>query len=166
MSGQARRFGIACPRFWWGSCARTLNDCPCSRRSRRASCRAGGMLLGQRPDAGDRLNSANDAPLAPTCGSGDRGRVDDLTFRTTGRQLRNLLIGAVVVTALGAAAGVAVADHAGGGGGPLPSAIGLGIAALIYLYALVAYAVAHTECTPAGIRTRGLGGRRSCRWAD
>lgn len=45
-------------------------------------------------------------------------------------------------------------------------AIGAGVAGLICLYASIAYARAFTECTPAGLRTRGLAGTRTCPWAE
>ncbi len=45
-------------------------------------------------------------------------------------------------------------------------ATGLGIAALVYQYAFVAYSIAYTECTAKGIRTRGLAGRRDCPWTQ
>ena len=92
--------------------------------------------------------------------------VHSLTFRITSRQLRNLLIGALFITAAAVGSGIAAADRAGPGGRTMASAVGLGIAALLYFYAVAAYAVARTECKPTGIRTRGLGGPRSCGWAD
>jgi hypothetical protein len=93
--------------------------------------------------------------------------VDSLIFRTTGRQRRNLLIGAVLLTGVAAPVDAAVAaSHAHLSGQALTYLIALGVAALIYLYACVAYAAARTECALTGIRTWGLGGRRSCPWAE
>ena len=45
-------------------------------------------------------------------------------------------------------------------------AIGAAVGGLICLYATMAYARAFTECTPAGLRTRGLARTRECPWAD
>ncbi len=92
--------------------------------------------------------------------------VHSLTFRITSRQLRNLLIGALFITATAVGSGIAAADRAGPGGSTMASAVGLGIAALLYFYVVAAYAVARTECKPTGIPTRGVGGPRSCAWAD
>jgi hypothetical protein len=92
--------------------------------------------------------------------------VHSLTFRITSRQLRNLLIGALFLTATAVGSGIAAADRAGPAGSTMASAVGLGIAALLYFYVVAAYAAARTECKPTGIRTRGLGGPRSCLWAD
>ncbi len=85
-------------------------------------------------------------------------------FRITTRQRRNLLIGTAIVTV--AATGLSVAAAIGwGSGGTLGAyAIGAGIGALVSLYASLAYAIAFTECTAAGIRSRGLAGRRYCPW--
>src|SRR5260370_30402912 len=92
--------------------------------------------------------------------------VHSLTFRITSRQLRNLLIGALFITATAVGSGIAAADRAGPGGSTMASAVGLGIAALLYFYVVAAYAVARTECKPTGIPTRGGGGPSSCAWAD
>ena len=40
------------------------------------------------------------------------------------------------------------------------------LGALVCLYAFTAYLLAVTECTPAGIRTRGLAGSRRCSWSQ
>ena len=80
-----------------------------------------------------------------------------LTFRISARQLRGL---SLFVLALGGAA------VAWAGVGMVAFAISAGLVALIGLWALVMYIRAFTECTPTGIRTRGLAGTRECRWAD
>jgi hypothetical protein len=91
----------------------------------------------------------------------------DLEFRITGSQRRNLLTGTAVLILVAAMLGVAAAlTHSGLGGPAAPYAVGAGLGALINFYAYVSYVMAYTECKPDGIRTRGLGGRRDCPWAQ
>ena len=79
-----------------------------------------------------------------------------LIFRVTAGQRRALLITAAVITVLAAALAWA---------GPAVLAAGVGIAALFTVYYAVAYATAYTECTPAGLRARGVTWRRFLPWA-
>src|SRR5260370_22898184 len=60
--------------------------------------------------------------------------VHSLTFRITRRQLRNLLIGALFITATAAGTGVAAAGRGGPGGSTLAHAVGLGIAPPLDFY--------------------------------
>lgn len=85
-------------------------------------------------------------------------------FRVTTRQRRNLLTSTAILTAL--ATGLTTAAAIGWGSGETlwAYAIGAGIGAVVSLYACLAYAIAFTECTAAGIRSRGLAGRRYCPW--
>jgi hypothetical protein len=83
--------------------------------------------------------------------------VQPLTFRISARQRRGL--GAFVLAFCGAAV-------ASAGAGVMSLAICAGIVALVGSWALVMYVWAFTECTPIGIRTRGLAGSRECRWAE
>jgi hypothetical protein len=78
----------------------------------------------------------------------------ELRLTITVRQKRGLLLLLVIV---GLAALVLALMR------PL-AAVWLGIAELLVLWAYVMYARAFTECTPDGIRTRGLGGQRQCSW--
>jgi len=93
--------------------------------------------------------------------------MENLTFRPTRRQLRNLAL----LTLGTAAAAVAIlvpafARHVNVPQRVVDWGIGLGLGSLIAGYCLVMYRLAVTECTPEGIRTRGLGGQRQCRWED
>jgi hypothetical protein len=93
--------------------------------------------------------------------------MENLTFRPTRRQLRNLAL----LTLGTAAATVAILVPAFALHVNLPQrvadwGIGLGLGSLIAGYCLVMYRLAVTECTPGGIRSRGLGGQRQCRWED
>lgn len=90
-----------------------------------------------------------------------------LTFRVSGPQRRKMLIGAAIVTAVATMLGIVVdVTRSGLGGRVAAYAIGAGLGALISFYACASYAIVYTECTPTGIRTRGLGGRRGCPWAQ
>lgn len=88
----------------------------------------------------------------------------NLIFRVTASQRRALAITVAVLTALDTALSGAVVAS------PNPSfrltalAVGAGLVALIVLYYSVAYAVAYSECTPAGLRVRGVAGRRFLPW--
>jgi hypothetical protein len=88
--------------------------------------------------------------------------VEDLRFTVERSQLRGLRI----YTAVAAAAAVALAAawelSRSGQAGMLALVAGLGAALGAYSWA--AYARAFTECTPAGLRTRGLGGLRESTW--
>jgi hypothetical protein len=91
----------------------------------------------------------------------------DLTFRVTGPQRRALLIRAAQVAAVAAVLGVVAIVAPSRLGVPAADlAAGLGLGALVIFYAWAAYATSYTECTPTGIRTRGLGGRRGCPWSE
>ncbi|HEY2316137.1 MAG TPA: hypothetical protein VGH96_21190, partial [Streptosporangiaceae bacterium] len=79
----------------------------------------------------------------------------DLRFTRERSRLRGLGILAALVLAL-----------VGGSARGLVGIIVLGTGALVCLYAFTAYLLAVTECTPAGIRTRGLGGPRRCSWSQ
>lgn len=87
-----------------------------------------------------------------------------LMFRVTASQRRALVISSAVVTAVAVVlAGAALAV-------PNPArlaalAVSAGILALISVYYSVAYAAAYTECTPAGLRVRGVTRRRFLPWA-
>lgn len=87
----------------------------------------------------------------------DRFIMPDLRFTIERSQLRGLGILTALVLALAAVGGRAQG---------LASLIGFGGGALVCLYALIAYLLAVTECTPGGIRTRGLGGPRRCSWSE
>jgi hypothetical protein len=93
--------------------------------------------------------------------------VDRLTFRTTARQLLGL--GLYVLLLAGVAVALAVTmvvTHASWGSRISVWVIAAVIVAVVALWALVMSAVAFTECTPAGIRTRGLARTHSCSWAE
>ena len=79
----------------------------------------------------------------------------DLRFTRERSQLRGLGILIALVLAL-----------VGGFAQGLVGIIVLGTGALVCLYAFTAYLLAVTECTPAGIRTRGLAGPRRCSWSQ
>jgi hypothetical protein len=86
----------------------------------------------------------------------------DLRFQPTPRQLRGLRNYALILIAATAVLALIASLVRGG---PLAGwAMGAGLGALIGVWAYVMYARASTECTPAGIRTRGLGGLRQCSW--
>ena len=86
-----------------------------------------------------------------------------LLFRVTASQRRALAITVAVLTALAAASGAAVA-FSNANGRLTALAAGVGFAALLALYYAVAYAVACTECTPAGLRVRGVARRHFLPW--
>jgi hypothetical protein len=93
--------------------------------------------------------------------------MDTLTFRITARQLRDLGLYVLALAALAVVPTVTVVVNGGGWGSTRGSlVISAGIAAAVALWALVMYAGAFSECTPTGIRTRGLAGGRDCRWAE
>lgn len=85
-------------------------------------------------------------------------------FRTTPRQLRNLLIAVVIAFGVAVAAGF-IAFIAKSAGATNVAVIG-GLGGLIFLYAYLAYASARTMFGPRGISGRNLGGRYEYRWAD
>jgi len=87
-----------------------------------------------------------------------------LTFRVTGSQRRALVITAAIVTALAAALTGAAAAASNPSGRLTALATGAGAAAFITLYYSLAYAVAYTRCTLAGLRARGVAGRRYLPW--
>lgn len=88
----------------------------------------------------------------------------NLIFRVTASQRRALAITVVVLTALASALSGAAAAFSNPGGRLTVIAAGVGLAALLVLYYAVAYAVAYTECTPAGLRVRGVAWRRFLPW--
>jgi hypothetical protein len=92
--------------------------------------------------------------------------VVNLRLTTARSQLRGLRTYTAFLCAIAVVlVGLWILAGRGHGGSALaPWAIGAGIAALICLYSWVAYARAFTECTPAGLRTRGLGGLTECSW--
>ena len=91
----------------------------------------------------------------------------DLRFTTDRAQLRGL-VGYIAVVALVGS----VLTGAWWLGGPQsagllgPWAVGADLGAVLGLYAWVWYARAFSECTQAGIRTRGLAGSRAVRWVS
>ena len=87
----------------------------------------------------------------------------NLIFRVTASQRRALAITVAILTALATASGAAVA-FSNPSGRLTALAAGVGLAALLVLYYAVAYAVAYTECTPAGLRVRGVARRRFLPW--
>lgn len=89
--------------------------------------------------------------------------MEDLRFTVEPSQLRGLRI----YTAVAAAAAVALAAAWGlsRSSGPVGMlALVAGLSAALGAYSWAAYARAFTECTPAGLRTRGLGGLRESTW--
>jgi len=78
----------------------------------------------------------------------------ELRLAITGRQKRGLLLLLTFVAMAALVLGILRE----------PFAIAMGIAALVVLWTYVMYVRAFTECTPDGIRTRGLGGKRWCPW--
>ena len=102
--------------------------------------------------------AAGRRPIAPS----QVNDVQDLRFHATPRELRglrNFVLILIAATAVFAVTALLVRR------GSLEAwAAGAGLCALIVVWAYVMYARASTECTPAGIRTRGLGGRRQCSW--
>jgi len=86
-----------------------------------------------------------------------------LIFRVTASQRRALVITAAVSTVLAAVlawVGLAARNESF----LAVLAAGVGIVALAAVYYAVAYATAYTECTPAGLRTRGVTWRRLLAW--
>jgi hypothetical protein len=73
--------------------------------------------------------------------------------------LRNFVITFIVAT--GVLTSLAVLNPAGQIVG---WAVGAGFVVLVGIWAYLMYSRAYTECTPAGIRTFGLGGLRSYPW--
>jgi hypothetical protein len=80
------------------------------------------------------------------------------------RGLRNLVVVYAVITVLLTLGAVLANGSLGRALGWW--AAGLGIGSLIGLWAYVMYARAFTECSAAGIRTRGLAGQTQCPWAQ
>jgi len=96
------------------------------------------------------------APDEPATAPDEPATAPRLIFRVTPSQRGASLIIAAVISVTAAVlawAGLAV------------PAAGLGIVALITAYQAVAYATAYTECTPAGLRTRGVTWPRFLPWA-
>ena len=87
----------------------------------------------------------------------------NLIFRVTASQRRALAITVAVATALATALSGTVA-FSNPSGRLTALTVGAGLAALLVLYYSVAYAVAYTECAPAGLRVRGVAGRRFLPW--
>lgn len=93
--------------------------------------------------------------------------MDELTIRTTPGQLqglRNVVVAGTAITTLLILGTVLV-------NGSLSTtlgwwAAGIGIGTLIGTWAYVMYTRAFTECSPAGIRTRGLTGQTQCPWTQ
>ena len=89
--------------------------------------------------------------------------MEDLRFTVERSQLRGLRIYTAVAAAAAVALGAAwQLSRSSGQVGMLALVAGLGAALGAYSWA--AYARAFTECTPAGLRTRGLGGLRESTW--
>lgn len=92
--------------------------------------------------------------------------METLTIRPPARQLAFLVLFALV---LGVVAVLATRNHFAGGD-PGGRGLGFGIAAeaclLIAALCAVPYSRAFTECTPAGIRSRGLGPEWRCGWHE
>jgi hypothetical protein len=91
--------------------------------------------------------------------------VDELVIRTTPDQLRGLRKVLVVVAAFTIILipGAVLADGSLGTRLDVLAAAG-GISSLALLWVYSAYSRAFTECSPAGIRTRSLGGLTECPW--
>jgi hypothetical protein len=88
----------------------------------------------------------------------------NLIFRVTASQRRALAITVAVATALATALSGAAVALSNPSGRLTALTVGGGLAALLVLYYSVAYAVAYTECAPAGLRVRGVAGRRFLPW--
>ena len=92
--------------------------------------------------------------------------METLTIRPPARQLGFLVLFAL---ALGEVAELATRNHHAGGD-PCGRGLGIGIGAeaslLIAALSAVPYSRAFTECTPAGIRSRGLGPEWRCGWHE
>jgi hypothetical protein len=78
-----------------------------------------------------------------------------LRFQITSGQKRGLLTLVLIAAAL--ALGLAALHERW-------AAAGFGVGVLVAAWAYLMYALAFTECTIDGIRTRGLGGVRQCSW--
>jgi hypothetical protein len=78
-----------------------------------------------------------------------------LRFQITVAQKRGLLI--LLLIAAAPVLGLAACHERW-------EAAGFGVAVLVAAWAYLMYALALTECTADGIRTRGLGGVRQCPW--
>jgi hypothetical protein len=93
--------------------------------------------------------------------------VEKLRFRIARSQLRGLITYQAFVGAVGAVLTIVWIMVGGQIGSTIwPWAVGADLVALIGLYAYLAYAVAFTECTVTGIRTRGLWSEQHCSWAE
>ena len=89
-----------------------------------------------------------------------------LTIRPPARQLGFFVLSALV---LGVVAVLATRNHLAGGdpgGRGLGFGIGAEVCLLIVALCAVPYACSFTECTPAGIRSRGLSGEWRCGWHE
>ena len=87
----------------------------------------------------------------------------DLRFTVEREQLRGIgiLTALLLIIVLISGLKSASTGHIG-----LAGTVAFGAGGLVCLYPFIAYMLAVTECTPAGIRTRGLGGPRQCSWPE
>src|SRR5215469_2463500 len=101
--------------------------------------------------------TGHDGPRETECG------IDGMVeFRSTPRQLRNLLI-AVIIT-LGVAVGTGFVAISAKSAFAVNIAVIAGLCCPIFLYCYLAYAFVVTKFGPQGIRGRSLAGRYEYRW--
>src|SRR5215472_8546402 len=110
-------------------------------------------------NAGHEPISPDGPPETGTTGRGNDGIAE---FRSTPRQLRNLLIAVVITFGVAVAAGFVAISAKSAGAANL--AVIAGLCWLMFLYSYLAYVFAFTTFGPKGIRGRGLGGRYEYRW--
>lgn len=92
--------------------------------------------------------------------------MDNLLFRITTRQLRGLRVSAVALVAI--TAGLATVAHSRPSVPTLGYLLAFAVSLLLVLWVNVTSLRAFTECSPKGVRARGLFGTgiRSCPWAE
>src|SRR5215472_747279 len=110
-------------------------------------------------NAGHEPISPDGPPETGTTGRGNDGIAE---FRSTPRQLRNLLIAVVITFGVAVAAGFVAISAKSAGAANL--AVIAGLCWLMFLYSYLAYVFAFTTFGPKEIRGRGLGGRYEYRW--
>lgn len=109
------------------------------------------------------MDADGEANSPPRQLGADGGTDGTTEFRITPRQLRNLLIAAVIAFGVGAVAGL-IATSARSWGAAANIAAIAGLCWVLFLYSYLAYRFTYTVFGPREIRGRTLAGRYEYRW--
>jgi hypothetical protein len=108
------------------------------------------------------MNAGNEATSLDEPHETGRGTDGIAEFRSTPRQLRNLLIAVIITFGVAVAAGFVAISAKSAGAANLAATAGL--CWLLFFYCYLAYVFASTKFGPRGIRGRGIAGRYEYRW--